>query len=141
MSGLYCRYVLETVLKPEPLIDECWRQAILTANHDAIDYQRIKSSISAILFFGTPHPGADLASLAQIFTKIYSVANYPISGLVGSTRTDLVSNLEKDSPLLTEMAMDIRNQLTEIKIASFVEMANTLPFNTVVSIFIWSHLS
>ncbi|KAE9362858.1 hypothetical protein N431DRAFT_475689 [Stipitochalara longipes BDJ] len=108
------------------------KKAILTANHDAIDYQRIKSSISAILFFGTPHRGADLASLAQIFTKIYSVANYPISGLVGSTRTDLVSNLEKDSPLLTEMAMDIRNQLTEVKIASFVEMANTLPFNTVV---------
>lgn len=102
---------------------------------DSVDYGQLRDSICSILFFGTPHRGSGLASPGLALARIYKVANLPISGFAGNTRDDLVQGLVKDSQLVKELSRDVRNQLIDINIASFVEKANTMPLNTVVSTF------
>ena len=56
------------------------------------------------------------------------------SRFIGSIRIDLVASLERDSEDLKGISTDFRNQIGNIKIASFIETIVTRPSKTRVSI-------
>lgn len=86
------------------------------------------TSTAGILFFGTPHKGADLASYAVNIDKIISfIAIQPTS--------TIVTNMEKDCDYLWQIDDDFRGRTEGMKICSFYELGvSRLQKTTVCSV-------
>jgi len=59
-----------------------------------------------------------------------SIANVALAGtsrFIGRFRTDLIESLETDSGDLKGISTDFRNQMGNMKIASFIETSTTPP--------------
>ena len=62
-----------------------------------------------------------------------SIANIALAGtsrFTGSIRTDLIESLKRDSEDLKGISTDFRNQIGNVKIASFIETSTTPPAKT-----------
>jgi len=85
------------------------------------------------LFLATPHQGSGSTKYPEVLAK---VVNFAISGparVSGRLRTDFFDILSKDSNTLLKIAVDFRNQLSSIKIVSFLEQSITPPLKERVS--------
>lgn len=102
-------------------------KALIIARLDAEDYGHITESISAILFLATPHQGSNQTQLPMVVGSIVNIALTGTSRIIGSIRTDLMEALEKDSENLKQISVDFRNQIENIRIASFIEKEITRP--------------
>jgi hypothetical protein len=69
----------------------------------------------------------------MVLASIANVALAGTSGLIGSIRTDLIESLKKDSEDLKGISTDFRNQMGNMKIASFIETSTTIPAKTRVA--------
>jgi hypothetical protein len=108
-------------------------QALAIACLDAIDYGSIRKAVFAIFFLSTPHRGSAVTPLPILLTRLGDVAKFATANFTGNMRRDLIQSLSKDSPMLKEISMNFRNQMVDIKIASFLEKSVIRPLNTVVS--------
>jgi hypothetical protein len=66
-----------------------------------------------------------------------NITNAALAGaarFTGQTRADLLKSLEKDSGVLKTLSTNFRNQVSNIKIISFIEQKITPPFKQRVSI-------
>ena len=90
-------------------------------------YDNIRTSVTAILFLGTPHRGSEEARFPLVLASIANVALAGTSRFVGSMRSDLIKSLEKDSKILKDISTNFRNHTRDIKIASFIEQNRTPP--------------
>ena len=66
----------------------------------------------------------------MVLARIANVALTGTSRFIGRTRTDLIEFLERDSEDLKGISTDFRNQMGDMKIASFVETNITPPAKT-----------
>ena len=81
----------------------------------------------AILFFGTPHRGTDIANYGGVLANIAnSVMNRPTS--------QLVEALKRNSASLSRLTSDFKHQMPMYKIVSFYEMKPTRPLSSLVSV-------
>ena len=78
----------------------------------------------AILFLATPHRGSDATQLPALLGSIVNLAS---SRFTLRVRTDLIEAIKKDSTTLKGISTDFRNQIGQIKIASFVEQLIQFP--------------
>jgi ankyrin repeat domain-containing protein 50 len=108
-------------------------QALIIARLDAEDYGNIIDSVSAILFLATPHRGSGETQLPMVLASIANIALAGTSRFIGSIRTDLIESLKRDSGDLKKISTDFRNQMENIRIASFIETRTTPPVKTRVS--------
>ncbi|KAH0536065.1 hypothetical protein FGG08_007031 [Glutinoglossum americanum] len=108
-------------------------EALTIAHLDAEDYDDITNSVSAILFLATPHRGSGGTRLPMVLATIANVLLTGTSRFVGRTRTDLIETLKRDSGDLKGISTDFRNQMGNMKIASFIETSITPPAKTRVS--------
>jgi len=81
---------------------------------------------------GTPHCGSDAIKWPQLLANISTVCLYTFSGLTGSTRKDLLHNLERNSDTLKDISPDFSTQVKDIKIFSCIEQHTTPPFSKLV---------
>jgi hypothetical protein len=81
---------------------------------------------------GTPHRGSDAIRWPQLLANISTVGLYVSSGLTGSTRKDLLQNLEQNSETLKTISTEFRNQAKDIKIFSCIEQHTTPPLSKLV---------
>jgi hypothetical protein len=95
-----------------------------------VDYGNITDSVSAILFLATPHRGSGETQLPMVLARIANVALAGTSRFIGRMRTDLIESLERDSGDLKGISTDFRNQMGDMKIASFIETSITPPAKT-----------
>jgi hypothetical protein len=102
---------------------------------DDVDYHDLRGPIFGIIFLSTPHRGSEIASHGSPFMQMTKVVNYPISGLAGNMRSDLVQGLRRNEPVLIDIGKNFRNLIGPIKIASCFEKVITRPTNTMVSIY------
>jgi hypothetical protein len=96
-------------------------------------YENIRTSVTAILFLGTPHRGSEETGFPLVLTAIANVALAGASRFVGSMRSDLIKSLERDSKILKDISTNFRHQTGDIKIASFIEQKRTPPANSRVT--------
>ena len=92
-------------------------------------HSRFKSLVSAIkgvIFFGTPHRGAGIATWSSIFGRIANVA------LLGSIRTDLLKDLQPRSEMLVRVASDFVEVGASLIIFSIYERKFISPFKSLV---------
>jgi len=100
-------------------------KGLITATLDSNDYNELRQSVKGILFLATPHQGSRSTKYPETLAK---VVNFAIAGparISGRLRTELLDILSKDSDTLTKIAVDFRNQMSSIKIVSFLEQSNT----------------
>ncbi|KAH8744950.1 nb-arc and ankyrin domain-containing protein [Hyaloscypha finlandica] len=94
---------------------------------DEDEFPFLRTSIRGIFFLGTPHRGTDAIRWPQLLANISTVSLYVLSGLTGSTRKDLLQNLDQNSEILKTISTEFRNQAKDIKIFSCIEQRATLP--------------
>jgi cell division FtsZ-interacting protein ZapD len=80
-------------------------------------YNDIQTSTKAVVFFGTPHGGSDLASLSRVLRNIFDVCT------LGSVRADLLKNLERRSAELAEIAEQFVERASQLKIVTVTKDA------------------
>lgn len=80
-------------------------------------FKGIISSVSAMLFLGTPHHGS---SLAKTLNKILAAS------IVGPSPKQYVADLARDSPMIEDLNEQFRHYLSEFDVASFYETRYTL---------------
>ncbi|KAF7507674.1 hypothetical protein GJ744_010227 [Endocarpon pusillum] len=107
------------------------KQALIIANNESTNYPGIKSSVSAILFLGTPHKGSPSAEYADILFKIANVIiiGSQMSRWTGPLRKELVHSLRTNAKDLLHIAQDFRVHTGTMKIASFIEQQNMRGLN------------
>ncbi len=108
-------------------------QAIIYAILKQTTYQDIRSSCVGVIFLGTPHRGSLQTGWPMLIANIAKVATVGTSRLVGNARTDLLKALQREAPVLEQLARDFADQPRNIKIASFVEQDITPPAKERVS--------
>jgi hypothetical protein len=74
-----------------------------------------------------------VAQLPMVLASIANIALAGTSGFIGSIRADLIESLKKDSEDLKGISTDFRNQMGNMKIASFIETSATPPSKTRVA--------
>ncbi|KAH0562180.1 hypothetical protein GP486_003124 [Trichoglossum hirsutum] len=121
----YARSLLEGLTR-----ERTEEKALITARLDAEDYGDITNSVSAILFLATPHRGSETTQLPKVLAEIANLALTGTSLFIGRNRTDLIGFLERDSEGLKRISTDFRNQMGDMKIASFIETSITPPSRT-----------
>ena len=128
MGGIVVKKVRNRTLRLDLLLTSL--QALIIALIDSEMYNNIRTSVTAILFLGTPHRGSEETGFPLVLTNIANVALVGTSRFVGSMRSDLIKSLEKDSKILKDISTNFRNQTRDIMIASFVEQKLTPPAKT-----------
>ena len=108
-------------------------QAIVYAILKQTTYQDIRSSCVGVIFLGTPHRGSLQTGWPLLIANIANVATAGTSRFVGNARTDLLKILQREAPVLEQLARDFADQPRNIKIASFVEQDITPPAKEKVS--------
>ncbi|KAF2398705.1 hypothetical protein EJ06DRAFT_89082 [Trichodelitschia bisporula] len=92
------------------------KKALITAHENDSQYGHILQSCKGIVFFGTPHRGADLASRAE---KIGRVPNALAFG--SALRTDLLRVLKAKSDPLQAISRQFVQRAKNMQIVSFYE--------------------
>jgi hypothetical protein len=75
--------------------------------------------------------------MTQLPMVLASIANLTLTGtslFIGRNRTDLIEFLERDSGDLKRISTEFRNQMGDMKIASFIETSITPPARTRVRV-------
>ncbi|CAO2658177.1 Nn.00g074370.m01.CDS01 [Neocucurbitaria sp. VM-36] len=111
------------------------KQAIVLAHEEDHRYGRILAATSSIVFFGTPHRGAQ--GIADIGKTIGSVVNACLrvsqtAGLTGVTRTDILKTLTADSESLKDLSLSFRNRLDKIDVVTFLETMPVPPLSDLI---------
>ncbi|KAI9767152.1 MAG: hypothetical protein M1839_004625 [Geoglossum umbratile] len=98
------------------------KQALVAAE----DYANIRDSVVGILFLGTPHRGSSTTQFPEVLTRITDVALADSPRFTDKMRKDLFESLEKGSDILKTISTEFKNQVSNIRIVSFIEQ-NTIP--------------
>ncbi len=95
---------------------------ILARNESGL-YPEFSTSVSGVLFLGTPHQGSSAATYASIFLQIANafLTGSQVSRLTGPIRTELLRGLEANETELLHIAQDFRTHTSTIRVASFIE--------------------
>lgn len=88
------------------------KQAVIDA-HDNDIYAEIGASIKSILFFGTPHRGADLASILDLILT------------VSLSQRSFVRQLKPGSDDIKQLNQRFSYRAKSMKLKSFFETVNT----------------
>jgi hypothetical protein len=101
------------------------------ANNESDLYPGFKTSVSGVLFLGTPHQGSPSAKYASILSQIANVfvIGSQMSRLTAPMRTELLHSLETSERELLNLAQDFRIHAVTIKIATFIEQKNMRGLN------------
>ncbi|GAB1316537.1 Alpha/Beta hydrolase protein [Madurella fahalii] len=91
------------------------KQALRIANNERGSYGEIAESTRGIVFFGTPHRGADAAKWANM------VAGITLSAFGTKPKTSFLRALKPNSRDLMDISEDFRSIATKYAITSFVE--------------------
>jgi hypothetical protein len=83
---------------------------LIIAHEQQNKYSDIKTSSKVAVFFGTPHAGSGAANLSRVLRNVVK--------FLGSTRVDLLRNLERNSIQLEEIAEQFVERAAELKILS-----------------------
>jgi len=85
-------------------------------------------SVTDILFFATPHRGADNI---KFLTGLATLINVPTKGigLSLSVRSDLLKALKKESKELKDISTNFRKLIPDLRIVSFIEQTVMLRLN------------
>lgn len=89
-------------------------KALNVAHARHTQYENITESTKAILFFGTPHGGSDLAKWATLLGKVSSSL-----GFVGPSKA--TKDLQTWSPELKDLAIDFIDKAADLQITTFFE--------------------
>ena len=90
-------------------------------------YEAIMKNTIGIIFFGTPHRGADIADYGSILANIASsVTNRPTS--------QLLTNLRANSDALSQLTSNFKHQMPRLKIVSFYETKPIKHLSSLVSV-------
>jgi hypothetical protein len=101
--------VVKKVQKP---IETSDRKAIIEAYNNP-DYASLSRDIAAVVFFGTPHQGSDLAGILNlVLTASFASRNF-------------VKQLRPNSDALEEINNNFRHRVEKLKVVSFFETENT----------------
>ena len=65
-----------------------------------------------------------------MLASIAKIALVGTSRFIGSFRADLIESLKKDAEDLKKVSTDFRNQMENMRIASFIETRTTSPAKT-----------
>jgi hypothetical protein len=91
---------------------------LVTANNNNRNYGDIRQSTKGLVFFGTPHRGGNGAKLGNIVAKA-------ITAITGAGSNDLLTYLDRDSPLAQNVHEDFSHQLPDYQCVSFFETRRT----------------
>ncbi|KFY10411.1 hypothetical protein V492_05039 [Pseudogymnoascus sp. VKM F-4246] len=108
------------------------KNALITAKLDDRDFGTITKSVVGIAFLATPHRGSSQAEFPALLASAVNITLTGTSRYVGSMRSDLIKSLEKDSEGLNDISTNFRNQMRDIKIASFTEQDKMPPANKLI---------
>lgn len=98
----------------------------MIAHERSSRYNQLLNAIKGVVFMGTPHRGADIAYWSRILGKM---ANIP---LMGSIRTNLLSDLVPKSATLGEISSQFVERGKSLQIFSFYERVKTSGLNDLV---------
>lgn len=101
-------------------------KALILAHETGVYYAEILSSCRGIIFMGTPHRGADIASWAL---RVSQIAN---TVALLSLRTDLLKNLTYNSTILRDISTQFVHRAMGIQIRTFIEREFALPLSGLV---------
>jgi ankyrin repeat domain-containing protein 50 len=112
-------------------------KAVVIAHEDD-NFTEILKATGAIMFFGTPHRGSDIADAVNPMAKL---ANFWLevsgaSALTGSMRTDLLKVLEDDSSALDDINDAFKQRARDMLIYSFYETERQRGLQQLVSLYI-----
>lgn len=110
-------------------------KALILAHETGVYYAEILSSCRGIIFMGTPHRGADVASWAL---RVSQIAN---TVALLSLRTDLLKNLTYNSTILRDISTQFVHRAMGIQIRTFIEREFTLPLSGLVYVFFFRILT
>jgi hypothetical protein len=110
-------------------------EAIVLAHDEDHRYGKILAATSSVVFFGTPHRGAQ--GIVDIGKTIGNIVNACLrvsqtAGIAGTTRTDLLKTLAADSESLKDLAISFRNRLDRIEVVTFLETMVMSPLSDLV---------
>ncbi|KFY81883.1 hypothetical protein V500_11000 [Pseudogymnoascus sp. VKM F-4518 (FW-2643)] len=108
------------------------KNVLITAKLDDEDFGNITKSVAGITFLSTPHRGSSQAGFPALLATVANVELSGTSRYVGSMRSDLIKSLEKGSKSLNDISTNFRNQIGNMKIASFIELDKTPPANKLI---------
>jgi hypothetical protein len=91
-------------------------------------YGEILQSCTGIVFMGTPHRGADLASWGALLSRLVNTMT-----LSSAVRTDLLRDLKTRSKTLQIISRQFVQRGNRINIVSFYERKATRSLSTLVS--------
>ena len=89
-------------------------KALVQATLYSEKYGAIRQSTKGLIFFGTPHNGGNMATVATPVANIYSI-------LTGQPRNDLLKTLEKDSLFNEELIDNFNPQKDDYDVVTFFE--------------------
>lgn len=128
--------MVKQVLTTDPILWHSFSnigQALVIARLDENDYGETRRAVVGILFLATPHRGSRATQYPDVLANVVNLALAGTSGVTGRLRTELLAILSKDSEVLLKLATDFRNQISNIKVVSFIEQSTTPPFKIRVS--------
>ena len=109
-------------------------QALVTAKIEDFLFDNIIKSVAAIAFLSTPHRGSSTTALPLILADVANFAFLGATRFLGTTRSDLIESLKRDSLSLKEVSTNFRGQTQNMSIASFTEQVITPPAKARVSL-------
>jgi hypothetical protein len=100
------------VKQVQPVEISAHRKAIIEAYNNP-NYALLSRDIAAVVFFGTPHQGSDLAGILNlVLTASFSSRNF-------------VKQLRPNSDALEAINNNFRHRVEKLKLISFFETENT----------------
>ncbi|KFY21533.1 hypothetical protein V493_07326 [Pseudogymnoascus sp. VKM F-4281 (FW-2241)] len=112
------------------------KKALVTAKIEDSLFDNIRESVAAIAFLSTPHRGSSSTDLPLILAGVANFALLGATRFLGTTRSDLIEALKKDSLGLKDISSNFRNQTINMNIASFTEQVITPPAKERVRLYV-----
>jgi len=113
LGGIVCKQVRRPTLTFGMTLTCC--KALVLAHRDDSRYGDLLSSITSIVFFGTPHRGSKLADVGGVVGEAVRMI------IDRSVRTDLLTALQSNSPALEELTKSCQDRLSNVDILTFYE--------------------
>jgi hypothetical protein len=93
------------------------RKGLLYGKMNLTQYSEIIESTKALVFFGTPHQGADVATWSTYLTNV--------SKAIGLRSSTVLKELERWSTTLLELNKLFSEQISELMVTTFFELEDT----------------